>query len=295
MEVRIGIAPDSWGVWFPSDPKQPPWQQFLDEVVEAGYEWVELGPYGYLPTDLPTLRAELEGRGLRASAAYVGGALEDPAAWPEFAAQVRSVGERLAALGAPYMVLSGSIYTDAFTGERVRPSTLSESAWDHMIEATHKAADIVHSEFGLELVFHPHADGYVEYEDQIERFLEDTDPERVALCLDTGHHAFRGADPVSFMRRHQARIPYLHIKDVDAEVMKKVEAEGLTFVSAVRQGAVCEPAEGLIDFPALVGLLREIAFDGWAVVEQDMYPVPFDKPLPIARRTRAYLREIGMG
>jgi hypothetical protein len=26
-----------------------------------------------------------------------------------------------------------------------------------------------------------------------------------------------------------------------------------------------------------------------------MFPAPFDKPLPIAKRTRAYLREIGMG
>ena len=32
-----------------------------------------------------------------------------------------------------------------------------------------------------------------------------------------------------------------------------------------------------------------------AIVEQDMYPAPFDKPLPIARRTREYLRGIGIG
>ncbi len=52
MNIQIGSAPDSWGVWFPSDPKQTPWQRFLDEIVAAGYEWTELGPYGYLPTDL---------------------------------------------------------------------------------------------------------------------------------------------------------------------------------------------------------------------------------------------------
>ena len=57
VNVKIGSAPDSWGVWFAEDPKQIPWQRFLDEVAEAGYEWIELGPYGYLPTDLNTLRA----------------------------------------------------------------------------------------------------------------------------------------------------------------------------------------------------------------------------------------------
>ena len=34
--IRVGSAPDSWGVWFPDDPEQVPWQQFLDEVSCAG-------------------------------------------------------------------------------------------------------------------------------------------------------------------------------------------------------------------------------------------------------------------
>ena len=37
----------------------------------------------------------------------------------------------------------------------------------------------------------------------------------------------------------------------------------------------------------------------WPVIKEealkDVYPTPFDKPLPIAKRTRAYLREIGIG
>ena len=42
--IRVGSAPDSWGVWFPDDPQQVPWQRFLDEVALSGYEWIELGP-----------------------------------------------------------------------------------------------------------------------------------------------------------------------------------------------------------------------------------------------------------
>ena len=37
-KITIGTAPDSWGVWFASDPEQLPAEQFLREVVEAGYE-----------------------------------------------------------------------------------------------------------------------------------------------------------------------------------------------------------------------------------------------------------------
>ena len=71
MNVTIGSAPDSWGVWFPSDERQTPWHRFLDEIAEAGYEWTELGPYGYLPTDPETLRAELAKRNLRITGATV--------------------------------------------------------------------------------------------------------------------------------------------------------------------------------------------------------------------------------
>ena len=38
-----------------------------------------------------------------------------------------------------------------------------------------------------------------------------------------------------------------------------------------------------------------IDYQGFGIVEQDMFPAPFDKPLPIAKRTRAYLRDIGLG
>jgi inosose dehydratase len=42
-------------------------------------------------------------------------------------------------------------------------------------------------------------------------------------------------------------------------------------------------------------LLDRISYRGWVIVEQDMYPAPLDKPLPIAKRTREYLKEIGIG
>src|ERR1700712_2702436 len=66
--LRIGTAPDSWGVWNANDPKQIPWDRFLDEVQRAGYAWIELGPFGYLPTDPHQLEDELGKRDLRLSA-----------------------------------------------------------------------------------------------------------------------------------------------------------------------------------------------------------------------------------
>jgi inosose dehydratase len=69
--VKVGSAPDSWGVWFPSDEHQTPWERFLDEAAEVGYAWIELGPYGYLPTDSTRLARELDGRGVKPAGTFV--------------------------------------------------------------------------------------------------------------------------------------------------------------------------------------------------------------------------------
>jgi inosose dehydratase len=282
-------------VWFPSDPKQIPWQRFLDEIAEAGYQWTELGPYGYLPTDPATLRAELDRRGLKVSAAVAMSHLEDPAAWPDLERQVLGGGGLTTALGGRFLVLIDDVYSNLFTGESTRPARLDDDGWKRLIDTTHRVADLVRSRLGLQVAFHPHAETHVEYEDQIETFLEQTDPARVGLCLDTGHHAYRGGDPVAFFRRHHQRIPYLHLKSVDPQKQRWVERERVPFAIAVANDMFCEPSCGAVDFPAFRDALREVGYDGWATVEQDMYPAPFDKPLPIARRSREYLREIGIG
>jgi inosose dehydratase len=272
-----------------------PWQRFLDEVVEAGYDTVELGPYGFLPTDAKVLGQELDKRKLRVPAAFVMGDLVGADAWPALEKQIVEVGSLLAALGAGHLVLIPDMYSDQNTGEPIGAVNLAGAAWKRMIETTHTIADLVRERFGLQLVFHTHAETPIEYEEQIEKFLEDTDPTRVSLCFDTGHHAYRSGDSVAFIRRHPDRIAYLHLKNVDPVVREKVNAQRIPFPKAVSLGVFCELDQGVVDFGALRAALRAAGYHGWAIVEQDMYPAPFDKPLPIARRTRAYLRAIGMG
>ena len=295
MDVKIGSAPDSWGVWFPRDDKQIPWQRCLDEIAEAGYQWTELGPYGYLPTDRATLQNELSKRGLRASGTFAMGHLEDEAAWPGLEKQVLGAGESLAYLGAEYLILIDDTYTNLWTGEATAPGRLDDEAWKRLVDRIHQVVDMVADRFALQVVFHPHAETHVEYEDQIERLLSQTDAERVLLCLDTGHHAYRGGDPIGFLRRHHRRIPYLHLKSVRPDLQRKVAEENIPFAHAVGMDLFCEPSRGVVDFPALCRVLQEIDYHGYAIVEQDMYPAPFEKPLPIASRTREYLRAIGIG
>jgi inosose dehydratase len=295
IDVKVGTAPDNWGVWFPSDPKQIPWSRFLNEVVEAEYKWIELGPPGYLPLDPALLAPELKKRGLEVTTGFVMHHFEDPALWPKIESEVHGVGKVLKQLGGPFLLLIGDTYTDLFTGRPTRPSNLDADNWERFIEVVHRVATVARDQYGLRSVFHPHAETHVEYEHQIEKFLEDTDPHLISLCLDTGHHAYRKGDPVAFMSRHHQRIPYLHLKSVDAQLRERVATERIPFAKAVGIGLFCEPSQGVVNFPAFRDVLDKVSYHGWAIVEQDMYPAPFDQPLPIAKRTRKYLRETGIG
>ena len=296
MSVAVGNAPDSWGVWTTKDDMQIPWDQFLDEVAEAGYEGIETGPYGYLPTDATALRRELDQRGLKIPAVTIMvGHLDQPSDWSKIENCVMAAGDLGAAVGAGYLVLIDDTYRDLNTGEQIAPTNLNNANWQCLIDTTHRVADIACDRLGLKTVFHAHAETHVQYENEIELFLEQTDPSRVSLCLDTGHHFYAGGDPVSFMRKHHDRISYIHLKSVDGGILNRVKAEDLPMVTATEMEVFCEPSDGAVDFVALAALLREINYDGWVIVEQDMRAPAPGIPLAIAKRTREYLRELGIG
>jgi len=291
VKVTLGSAPDSWGVWFADDPKQTPWRRFLDEVASVGYRWIELGPYGYLPTDHSTLEGELRRRGLEVTGSFVMFPFEEPGAWDTWAAEVERTCSTIERSRGRYLVLIDGMYSDLITGEVVAPSTLDAESWKRLLEATSRIADTA-AKHSLTPVLHPHAETHIEYEDQIEKFLSEGD-HRIGLCLDIGHHAYRGGDPIAFIRKHHVRIPYLHLKNVDREVQRRVQQRGKTFAEAVATDMFVEPSKGAVDFEALRGALNDVAYEGFGIVEQDMYPAPADKPLPIAKRTYDYLRDIG--
>jgi inosose dehydratase len=296
--LRLGSCPDSWGVWFADDPLQTPWPRFLDELSGAGYEWLELGPYGYLPTDPARLADEVAARNLTVAAGTVAGhsALYDPAAFDSILAGTREVAELTAALGATQLVfVPVPGYRDDTTGAFLRPAELDPDGWATLISAMNRLGQVTAEEYGVRLNFHPHADFHVETQKQTERFLDDTDPRFVSLCLDTGHLAYRHADVPGVIRAYPDRIGYVHIKQMDPEIVARADREGLAFGQAVAMGASCEPPAGLPDVPSVLSALSELDADLFVVVEQDMYPIGFDVPLPIATRTRSYLNSEGLG
>jgi inosose dehydratase len=293
MSIHVGTAPDSWGVWAPSDSRQTPWPRFLDEVAEAGYAAIELGPFGYLPTDAQQVSDELERRSLQLAGGTISGDLNAPDGWQAIRATTASVCDVLDHLGAHFLVVLDSGHEDA-PGTAVGSPELDESGWGRVRDTVHRLGEYTAAR-GIAAVFHPHADSTIQFEPDIEHFLALTDPALVNLCLDVGHHAYAGGDAVGFFRDHHARIPYLHLKDVDQPLTERARVEGWSMGRAVTEGAFVDLGLGCVDFAALRSVAEEVGYDGWGIVEQDMFPAPFDKPLPIARRNRQFLLDLRFG
>ncbi|NUK97095.1 TIM barrel protein [Streptomyces lunaelactis] len=292
--IRVGSAPDSWGVWFPDDPQQVPWQRFLDEVAGAGYEWIELGPYGYLPSDPPRLTEETSRRGLKVSAGTVfTGLHHGPAVWEKTWAHVSDIAALTRAMGAEHLVVIPSFWRDDKTGRVLEDSTLTPAQWRDLAAQTERLGREVRERHGLKIVVHPHADTHIDSEENVSRFLDATDPDLVSLCLDTGHYAYCGGDSVKLIETYGERIGYLHLKQVDPEILAEVVADEVPFGPAVGRGVMCEPPAGVPALEPVLAAAQALDVELFAIVEQDMYPCPPDKPFPIAQRTRGFLRSCG--
>ena len=294
-KLHLGTAPDSWGVWMPGlDPLQTPWQRYLDEVQQAGYEYSELGPFGYLPADPGIVREEYAKRGLTLTGGTVFVALhKGREALEKAKADCDTEMAVIGPNGAKHLVILPEGYTD-MDGNLTASPTLTDDEWTSLNTSMSELGKYVTDKHGAVLVFHTHADSHVGTQEQIERFLDGTDPETVQLCLDTGHVAYCGADNLKLIADYPDRVQYVHLKQVDRAIQARVREEKLGFAPAVRLGAMVEPPLGEPDMVTLLAALGALDRDLYCIVEQDMYPCDFDTPLPIAVRTQQYFKGCGL-
>ncbi|MFC6354517.1 sugar phosphate isomerase/epimerase family protein [Luethyella okanaganae] len=288
--LRIGTAPDSWGVWFPNDPKQVPWERFLDEVQQAGYEWIELGPYGYLPTDPSRLQDELGKRNLKLSAGTVfTGFHKGDEQWKRAWDQSLEVAGLATRLGAEHLVVIPDLWRSHEDGATLEARTLDDEQWKKLAIGHDRLGKAIFEEFGMRQQFHSHADSHVGTYREVERFLHETDRRYTNLCLDTGHFSYYGGDNLSLIQAYPERIGYLHLKQVDTSRLFDVLKNDQSFVDAVAEGIMVEPPKGVPEFAPIIEAVSAIDPEIFGIVEQDMYGCDVDAPFPIAARTREHI------
>jgi inosose dehydratase len=297
--LNVGNAPLSWGVFEGDARTNPPWETVLDEIVEAGYRRLELGPIGFLPEDLDVLRDALARRGLSLTAGFVYEHMHDPAQRELVLRNTRRVGRILAALGAQYVVVMDRMVPERqrTAGRDARAEQLDADAWMGMTATIATVARVAAEEFGLRPVLHPHCGTHIEFADEIERALADLPHETIGFCVDTAHSVVAGMQPKELVDRYAERLEYLHFKDVDATALRRMHEQQLDFDAALGAGLFCPIGAGIVDWAGLRGSLRRIGFSGSATVEQDPDPrvdLSDFSGLEAARTSRAFLSKVGL-
>lgn len=294
--VKIATAPCSWGVWYADGtPSGTPYELYLDQAAEAGYKALELGPDGYLPTDEGLLREELQKRNLEICAGTACYAFDSGDSFEAFRPRVEALCRRLQNLGAKYLVTMDESDVGLYSEKK---ETMSAEVWDTFFTKIRTMGEYTKNEFGIDVVYHPHIKTMVEYEDEIVRLMDATG---LDLCFDTGHHAYsngngqQGDDSAPmFMRRYAEKIAYLHFKQMDGKVYKKVMDEHIDSDTAFDINVMCDLPDGVIDFKEINRVIEEINFNGIAVVESDMPRATTAQAFASAKRNLNYLREIHM-
>ena len=264
--MRLATGPVTWGVDFADAPGNPPWPEVLDEIAASGLGALELGPVGYLPEDPAALREALAGRGLTAVGSFVFDDLHDPDRADAVVAAARRACAVIAAAGGRLLVVIDRPGPEraATAGRSAAARRLAPRAWAGLLRTVLRVADVARAH-GLRPVVHPHAGSFLEFEDELERLLAGTD---LGLCLDTGHLAYAGIDPVAALARYAGRLGHVHLKDVDGDVL----ARGLPFWDAIAAGVFCPLGTGIVDVRAALAELDRQGYDGWATIEQDRVP-----------------------
>jgi inosose dehydratase len=303
--IAVANAPVSYGAFeitVGHDPNVPGGVSVLDQVAEAGYAGIDLGPVGYLGSAerLGQLLAE---RGLGLAGAY----LELPYADPDGLAEaLPALDELLDTFDAVQAYLPGPPPrpTLADAGSRERRSRPFRSATERSLGldaggwqrfGTGLARAVGHCrDRGYEPTFHPETGTYVEAPWEIEQVLDRSD---IGLCLETGHMMLGGGDPVALLRDWADRVNHVHLKDASLAVRDQIVADGAQATEIWSREAFPVLGGGDLDVDAVLDGLRGMSFGGWLVVEQDILPrsaARFAQAAEEQRLNRAFLAARGL-
>ncbi len=283
LSARVAGAPISWGVCeVPGWGHQLPPERVLAEMRDLGLRATEFGPVGYLETEPAAKAAQLADYGMSAVGGFLPVVLHDPQHDPM--AEVDEFIDGCLASGAGVVVLAAATGVDGYDD---RPE-LDDQGWATLLANLDRINDHA-AQRGVVASLHPHIGTMIESGPETERVLAGS---QIGLCIDTGHLAVAGADPVAITQANPERIVHVHLKDVNPELAAKVQAGEITFGRAVNAGVFCPLGEGSVDVAAMVRTLESCGYQGWYVLEQDVQLAEDNQdadPLADVRRCRDYL------
>lgn len=290
-KVKLGIAPIAWtNDDMPDLGKENTFEQCVSEMALAGFTGSEVG--NKYPKDPEVLKKALELRGVEICNQWFSSFLITKPfekVEKEFRAQLtflKAMGAKVIGASEQSYSVQGQMDTPVF-GHKYE---MNDEEWDTFCTGMNKLGKIAKEEYGIALTFHHHMGTVVQSLAEVDRMMENTDPEYVSLLFDTGHFTYCGEDPLEVVKKYVHRIKHVHLKDIRPEVVEQVKKENMSFLAGVRAGAFTIPGDGCINYDPIFKVLEDAGYEGYMVVEAEQDPAKAN-PLEYAIRARKFIAE----
>lgn len=288
-KVKLGIAPIGWtNDDLPDLGSENTFQQCVSEMALAGFTGCEVG--NKYPKDVKELKKALNLRDMEICNAWFSTFLttkhyeETEKGFIEHITFLKEMGAKVVGVSEQGNSIQGTSLP-IFEAKHV----MNEKEWDLLCTGLNKLGKVA-KDMGITLTFHHHMGTVVQTAAEIDRMMENTDPELFNLLFDSGHLAYCGEDYMYILKKYINRIKHVHLKDIRPDVIKKVRDEKKSFLEGVRMGTFTVPGDGAIDFAPIFEVLAENDYEGYVLVEAEQDP-EVANPFEYAVKARKYIAE----
>ncbi|MBO5290552.1 MAG: myo-inosose-2 dehydratase [Clostridia bacterium] len=288
-KVKLGIAPIAWtNDDMPDLGAENTFEQCISEMALAGFTGCEVG--NKYPKDTKVLKKALDLRGMQICNAWFSTFLttkpyeETEKEFIKHITFLKEMGAKVVGISEQGHSIQGtdlSIFDDKYV--------MNDEEWELLCTGVNKLGKVA-KDMGITLTFHHHMGTVVQTAAEIDRLMENTDPELFNLLFDSGHLAYCGEDYMYILKKYVNRIKHVHLKDIRPDVIADVKAKGESFLQGVRKGTFTVPGDGVIDFEPIFEVLAENNYEGYVLVEAEQDPA-IANPFEYAVKARKYIAE----
>ena len=289
-KVKLGIAPIAWtNDDMPDLGSENTFEQCISEMALAGFTGCEVGNK-YPRDDIPALKKALSLRNMQICNAWFSSFLltkpydEVEKDFTDHISFLKEMGARVVGISEQSYSIQGtdkSVFKDKYI--------MNDDEWARLCDGVNRLGKVA-KDMGITLTYHHHMGTVVQTAAEIDRLMENTDPELFSLLYDSGHLAYCGEDYIGVLKKYANRVKHVDLKGIRPEVIDRVKKENLSFLEGVRLGTFTVPGDGAIDFGPIFDILADSGYEGYVLVEAEQDPAKAN-PFEYALKARAYIRE----
>ncbi|MBC61917.1 MAG: myo-inosose-2 dehydratase [Zetaproteobacteria bacterium] len=276
-KVKLGISPINWcNDDLRNIGQHITLEQSLTEMKEAGYTGTELGHR--FPSDVTKMKELLSHYDLKLASAWHSTFFVEESLDKEISSLEKKL-DFLLAVGSDCINIaecSRTVHTNQSVALREKP-VLDNKEKIALMKCLDVAGSLCASK-GIKMCYHHHMGTVIQNLNEINFLLENTNPDRVRICFDTGHLLYAGIDPIWFYTKYYDRISHIHLKDIRKSIFSSKVYE-TSFLDSVLTGIFTVPGDGMIPFTNLFRLIQKHKYQGWLIIEAEQDPLkanPFD-------------------